>query len=49
MEQQIAFEQIVHRGCGMDGHRDTDVATVLGEELKKKPALTVPTPMRFTY
>jgi transposase len=36
MEQQIAFEQIVRRGCGMDVHRDTVVATIMGEGIKKE-------------
>jgi hypothetical protein len=36
MNQQIAFEQIVRGGCGMDIHRDTVVATVMGEGVKKE-------------
>jgi transposase len=36
METHIAFEQIVQRGCGIDVHRDTVVASVMGSELKKE-------------
>lgn len=36
MEQHIAFEQMVRRGCGMDVHRDTVVASVLGSDIKKE-------------
>jgi transposase len=33
-EQVIAFEQIVERGCGMDVHNETVVATVSGNGIK---------------
>lgn len=36
MDTHIAFEQVVRRGCGMDVHRDTVVATVMGEGIKKE-------------
>jgi transposase len=36
MNTHIAFEQVVRRGCGMDIHRDTVVATVMGEGIKKE-------------
>lgn len=36
MNTQISFEQIIERGCGMDVHRDTVVATVLGTGIKKE-------------
>lgn len=36
MDRHIAFEQVVRRGCGMDVHRDTVVATVMGEGIKKE-------------
>lgn len=36
MDTHIAFEQIVRRGCGMDVHRDTVVATVMGEGVKRE-------------
>lgn len=36
MNGQIAFEQVVQRGCGMDVHRDTVVASVMGSGLKKE-------------
>lgn len=36
MNTQIAFEQVVRRGCGMDVHRDTVVATVMGDGIKKE-------------
>jgi len=36
MQDQITFEQVVRRGCGMDVHRDTVVATVMGDGIKKE-------------
>lgn len=36
MNTQIAFEQVVRRGCGMDVHRDTVVATVMGDGIKRE-------------
>lgn len=36
MSTQIFFEQVVRRGCGMDVHRDTVVATVMGDGIKKE-------------
>ncbi len=36
MDTQVAFEQVVRRGCGMDVHRDTVVATVMGDGIKKE-------------
>jgi transposase len=36
MKTQIAFEQVIRRGCGMDVHRDTVVATVMGDEITKE-------------
>lgn len=36
MNNQIAFEQVVRRGCGMDVHRDTVVATIMGDDIKKE-------------
>lgn len=32
--QVVTFDQIVERGCGMDVHKDTVVATVSGSEIK---------------
>jgi transposase len=29
----VAFEQLIERGCGLDVHRDTVVATVMGKDL----------------
>lgn len=36
MDTQITFEQVVRRGCGMDVHKDTVVATVMGDGIKKE-------------
>lgn len=36
MNNQVAFEQVVQRGCGMDVHRDTVVASVMGVDIKKE-------------
>ena len=33
-EQLTSFEQIVQRGCGMDVHKETVVATVSGSGIK---------------
>lgn len=33
-KQTIEFEQVVERGCGLDVHRDTVVATVMGKGLQ---------------
>ncbi len=33
METTIEFTQIIERGCGLDVHRDTVVATILGKRL----------------
>lgn len=33
-QQTVEFEQIIERGCGMDVHRDTVVATVCGNGVK---------------
>jgi transposase len=34
MTQEVTFEQIVQRGCGLDVHKQTVVATIDGEGLK---------------
>ena len=34
--QVIEFEQVLHRGCGMDVHKDTVVATVSGTGIKQE-------------
>ena len=31
----ITFEQIVSRGCGLDVHKETVVATIKGEGIKE--------------
>lgn len=36
MDTQVSFEQIIQRGCGMDIHRDTVVATILGSGIIKE-------------
>src|SRR6478752_10001238 len=36
MNTHITFEQIVQRGCGIDVHRDTVVASVMGIGIKKE-------------
>ena len=36
MAQVVSFEQIVARGCGLDVHKKTVVATIDGEGLKKE-------------
>jgi transposase len=36
MDNQVLFDQVVERGCGMDVHRDTVVATVLGTGIKRE-------------
>lgn len=33
-KQTIEFEQVIERGCGLDVHRDTVVATVMGNGIK---------------
>ena len=30
----VEFEQIVERGCGMDVHKETVVATIRGKDIK---------------
>ena len=32
--KEIEFEQVIERGCGLDVHRDTVVATVMGKEIQ---------------
>lgn len=32
--ESVSFEQVVKRGCGLDVHRDTIVATVMGQGIK---------------
>ena len=34
--EQVLFPQVVERGCGLDVHRDTVVATVSGQKIKKE-------------
>jgi len=36
MEEVVSFEQIVHRGCGIDVHKETIVATIDGVGLKRE-------------
>ncbi len=38
----VPFEQVILRGCGIDVHKDMVVATISGEGLKLKPAVTRP-------
>ena len=33
-KQSIEFEQVIERGCGLDVHRDTVVATVMGKGIQ---------------
>ena len=33
-KSNIEFEQVIDRGCGLDVHRDTVVATVMGKGIK---------------
>lgn len=33
-KQTIEYEQVIERGCGLDVHRDTVVATVMGKGLQ---------------
>jgi len=35
-EHQIVFEQVVHRGCGVDVHKDNVVATIRGDGIKEE-------------
>lgn len=32
---EVAFEQVISRGCGIDVHKKTVVATINGESLKR--------------
>src|SRR5919204_3548538 len=36
MKQTIEFEQIIERGCGMDVHKETVVATVSGTGMQQE-------------
>ncbi len=36
METGIIFPQIIERGCGMDVHRDTVVATIMGKDIDQQ-------------
>jgi transposase len=36
MAQEVYFEQVVARGCGLDVHKETVVATVSGTSIKKE-------------
>src|SRR5665811_590614 len=33
-KSNVEFEQVIDRGCGLDVHRDTVVATVMGKGIK---------------
>ena len=33
MKEEIAFEQVIERGCGLDVHKETVVATIMGKGL----------------
>ena len=33
-KSKVEYEQVIDRGCGLDVHRDTVVATVMGKGLK---------------
>lgn len=35
-QMQVVFEQAVYRGCGIDVHKDTVVATIKGEGIKEE-------------
>ena len=37
-KSNIEFEQVIDKGCGLDVHRDTVVATVMGKGIQQKPA-----------
>ncbi|MGQ7870427.1 hypothetical protein [Sunxiuqinia sp. sy24] len=41
----IEFEKLIERGCGIDIHKETAVATVKGKGLKKEQKLTKPLPV----
>lgn len=34
VKQTVEFEQVIERGCGLDIHRDTVVATVMGKGIQ---------------
>ena len=36
MAQEVYFEQVVAKGCGLDVHKDTVVATVSGTRINKE-------------
>jgi hypothetical protein len=36
MEEEIGFEQLVSRGCGLDVHKKEIVATIRGTGLRKQ-------------
>jgi len=36
MEEVVSFEQVIHRGCGLDVHKQTVVATIDGVGLKRE-------------
>jgi len=36
--ETVKFEQVVKRGCGLDVHKKTVVATIDGEVLNVRPA-----------
>jgi len=36
MEEVVTFEQVVHRGCGLDVHKQTVVATIDDVGLKRE-------------
>jgi len=33
-KSKVEYEQVIDRGCGLDVHRDTVVATVMGKGIK---------------
>ena len=34
--QVVEFPQVIERGCGLDVHRDTVVATIQGKDIEKE-------------
>jgi transposase len=34
MKEEVVFEQVIERGCGLDVHKETVVATIMGKGIK---------------
>jgi transposase len=42
MKEEVVFEQVIERGCGLDVHKETVVATIMGKGIKHKQEVFQP-------